>query len=156
MASVLFGSVLHPLASAHRHFAAAKLYAPHRCSKRVPACFHCSLFLLFPPPAAEVANVRSKAEVLEYLRRRERSGEGYASLGELQDAYPGAAADLEVLLLYRCVVGLPRRDLCCCSAAQASSARTPAVSARCLAVQMPLGRLSRSRPANFCMCTFCP
>ena len=30
------------------------------------------------------------------MLRRERQGEGYASLGELGDAYPGAKADLEV------------------------------------------------------------
>ena len=40
--------------------------------------------------------MKSKAEVLEYLRRRERQGEGYAALGKLQDAYPGARQDLEV------------------------------------------------------------
>ena len=43
-----------------------------------------------------MANVRSKAELLDYLRRRERQGEGYAALGELADAYPGARQDLEV------------------------------------------------------------
>lgn len=45
-----------------------------------------------------MANLHSKGELLEYLRRRQRSGEGYASLGELGDAYPGARADLEVSL----------------------------------------------------------
>lgn len=45
---------------------------------------------------AEVANVHNKAELLDYLRRRERQGEGYAALGELADAYPGARQDLEV------------------------------------------------------------
>jgi hypothetical protein len=49
-----------------------------------------------PPVPAEVANVRSKQEVLDYLLRRERQGEGYAALGELQDAYPGVVSDLEV------------------------------------------------------------
>ena len=48
------------------------------------------------PACAEVANVRSKQEVLDYLRRREREREGYAALGELQDAYPGVRQDLEV------------------------------------------------------------
>ena len=48
------------------------------------------------PACAEVANVRSKHEVLDYMRRREREGEGYAALGELQDAYPGVRQDLEV------------------------------------------------------------
>lgn len=43
-----------------------------------------------------MANVRNKAELLDYLRRRERQGEGYAALGELADAYPGARQDLEV------------------------------------------------------------
>ena len=40
--------------------------------------------------------MRSKQEVLDYMRRREREGEGYAALGELQDAYPGVRQDLEV------------------------------------------------------------
>lgn len=43
-----------------------------------------------------MANVKSKAELLDYLRRRERQGEGYAALGELADAYPAARQDLEV------------------------------------------------------------
>ena len=40
--------------------------------------------------------MRSKQEVLDYMQRREREGEGYAALGELQDAYPGVRQDLEV------------------------------------------------------------
>ena len=40
--------------------------------------------------------MHNKAELLDYLRRRERQGEGYAALGELADAYPGARQDLEV------------------------------------------------------------
>lgn len=58
----------------------------------------------------EVANVRSKQEVLEYLRRRERQGEGYAALGELQDAYPGVRQDLEALKKEGLLLSLPAGD----------------------------------------------
>ncbi|PRW45019.1 transcription initiation factor IIE subunit beta [Chlorella sorokiniana] len=58
----------------------------------------------------EVANVRNKAELLDYLRRRERQGEGYAALGELADAYPGARQDLEALKAERLIVSLPAAD----------------------------------------------
>ena len=64
---------------------------------------------------AEVANVRNKAELLDYLRRRERQGEGYAALGELADAYPGARQDLEVGA--ECLLRLRRSGVlsCCCA-----------------------------------------
>ncbi len=62
-----------------------------RCAWRQPLLTGC-----MPSVPAEVANVHSKQEVLDYLLRRERQGEGYAALGELQDAYPGVVSDLEV------------------------------------------------------------
>lgn len=58
----------------------------------------------------EVANVRSKQELLEHLRRRERQGEGYAALGELADAYPGARQDLEALKREGQLLSLPAAD----------------------------------------------
>lgn len=63
-----------------------------------------------PPSPAEVANVRSKQELLEYLRRRERQGEGYAALGELADAYPAARQDLEALKREGQLLSLPAAD----------------------------------------------
>ncbi|KAL4448542.1 hypothetical protein ABPG75_005761 [Micractinium tetrahymenae] len=58
----------------------------------------------------EVANVRNRQELLEYLRRRERQGEGYAALGELQDAYPAAKQDLEALKRQGLLLSLPAAD----------------------------------------------
>ncbi|KAL4857776.1 General transcription factor IIE subunit 2 [Chlorella vulgaris] len=58
----------------------------------------------------EVANVRSKQEVLDYLLRRERQGEGYAALGELQDAYPGVVSDLEALKKEGLILSLPAAE----------------------------------------------
>lgn len=40
--------------------------------------------------------MRNKAELLDYMQRRDRQGEGYAALGELGDAYPSARQHLEV------------------------------------------------------------
>ncbi|EFN56136.1 hypothetical protein CHLNCDRAFT_144778 [Chlorella variabilis] len=59
----------------------------------------------------EVANVHSKQEVLEYMRRRERQSEGYAALGELQDAYPGVQRDLEELKKEGLLLSLPAADV---------------------------------------------
>ncbi|PSC73507.1 transcription initiation factor IIE subunit beta [Micractinium conductrix] len=58
----------------------------------------------------EVANLHSKQELIDYLRRRERQGEGYAALGELQDAYPAARSDLEALKKEGLLFSLPAGD----------------------------------------------